>query len=486
MAETKNLLVYTTYEEMIKDTPTHGQYCQVGEKFYQYLEEDEFDRALFGNDRWVPVYPETVQIILPEDDYTTPSQVEGLINDSKNDIEELYKSADVGVLEAAKSYVDGRFVDNNKKMSDIETSIQTLRETDNSIKTEFKNECTGLWDAIAALQDKLSEEEKVDLVKELKPELDKIYRLIENSYDIDGTKNEIARQIKETTDVMWAQINDKYTSEEECVSIYKELLKDLNTDIDSKISDKASIDYVQGVKADVDVLKTSKVNVSDIHKVATSGSYNDLSNKPIIPESVTEETVEGWGFTKNQGDYNKPEKGIPFEDLSTPVQNSLKKADDALTEINTLAEKVDSLVPEIEGRLVETEGKVDILLGDNTVEGSIDNRINTAVSGILDDVSVDFDTLKEVETYITSDKEAMADLNTLTKEHTTSIEKHEKEIYSIDEKINKANTTLTGEITRVEQKIDSMHQIITERQYAEIQDFSSYAEGTLIFTYKEE
>lgn len=356
MAETKNLLVYTTYDEMTHATPLPepGQYCQVGEKFYQYLEEDEFDRALFGNDRWVPVYPETVQIILPKDDYTTPSQVAGLINDSKNDIAELYKSADVGVLESAKSYVDGRFVDNNKKISNIETSIQTLSETDNSLKTEFESECKDLWDAIAALQDKLSEEEKVDLVKELKPELDKIYRSIENSYDIDGTKNEIARQIKETTDVMWAQINDKYTSEEECVAIYKELLKDLNTDIASKISDKASVDYVQSVKSDVDTLKTSKVNVSDIHKVATSGSYNDLSDKPTIPESVTEETVEGWGFIKTAGDYTKPVDGIPFEDLSPSVQESLQKADDALQasdkqelkdEITELAEKVDLIVP---------------------------------------------------------------------------------------------------------------------------------------------
>lgn len=32
--------------------------------------------------------------------------------------------------------------------------------------------------------------------------------------------------------------------------------------------------------------------------VATSGSYNDLSNKPTIP---TETTVSGWGFTKNAG-----------------------------------------------------------------------------------------------------------------------------------------------------------------------------------------
>ena len=35
--------------------------------------------------------------------------------------------------------------------------------------------------------------------------------------------------------------------------------------------------------------------------VATSGSYNDLSNKPTIPSEVTESTVSGWGFTKNTG-----------------------------------------------------------------------------------------------------------------------------------------------------------------------------------------
>lgn len=38
--------------------------------------------------------------------------------------------------------------------------------------------------------------------------------------------------------------------------------------------------------------------------VATSGSYNDLSNKPTIPSAVTESTVSGWGFTKNTDTKN--------------------------------------------------------------------------------------------------------------------------------------------------------------------------------------
>ena len=61
-----------------------------------------------------------------------------------------------------------------------------------------------------------------------------------------------------------------------------------------------------------------------------SGSYNDLTDKPTIPEAVTEATVSGWGFTKNTGSYSKPTGGIPKTDLASAVQTSLGKADSAL------------------------------------------------------------------------------------------------------------------------------------------------------------
>lgn len=72
------------------------------------------------------------------------------------------------------------------------------------------------------------------------------------------------------------------------------------------------------------------VKSEDLSKVATSGDYSDLSNKPAIPTAVTEQTVEGWGFTKNAGDYSKPTGGIPKSDLASAVQTSLGKADTAL------------------------------------------------------------------------------------------------------------------------------------------------------------
>ena len=72
------------------------------------------------------------------------------------------------------------------------------------------------------------------------------------------------------------------------------------------------------------------VQPSSLASVATSGSYNDLSDKPTIPSAVTESTVSGWGFTKNSGTYSKPSTGIPASDLTEEVQTSLDKAETAL------------------------------------------------------------------------------------------------------------------------------------------------------------
>ena len=68
------------------------------------------------------------------------------------------------------------------------------------------------------------------------------------------------------------------------------------------------------------------ITVEDVATVATSGSYNDLQDKPTIPSAVTESTVSGWGFTKNTGTYSKPSGGIPKTDLDSDVQSALDNA----------------------------------------------------------------------------------------------------------------------------------------------------------------
>lgn len=94
---------------------------------------------------------------------------------------------------------------------------------------------------------------------------------------------------------------------------------------------------LSSIIASIEQQIAGKMDKVTLAKVATSGSYNDLSNKPTIPSAVTESTVSGWGFTKNTGTYSKPSGGIPKTDLASAVQTSLGKADSALQEHQSLA-----------------------------------------------------------------------------------------------------------------------------------------------------
>lgn len=58
---------------------------------------------------------------------------------------------------------------------------------------------------------------------------------------------------------------------------------------------------LESIIASIEQQIAGKMDKVTLAKVATSGSYNDLSNKPTIPSAVTENTVSGWGFTKNAG-----------------------------------------------------------------------------------------------------------------------------------------------------------------------------------------
>lgn len=54
------------------------------------------------------------------------------------------------------------------------------------------------------------------------------------------------------------------------------------------------------------------------HAVRNAGGIVDYVDGQI-PAEVTEQTVAGWGFTKNTGTYSKPSTGIPASDLASGV-----------------------------------------------------------------------------------------------------------------------------------------------------------------------
>ena len=117
---------------------------------------------------------------------------------------------------------------------------------------------------------------------------------------------------------------------------------------------------LSGIIASIEQQIAGKMDKVTLATVATSGSYDDLTdkpsipseqvnadwnatsgkarilNKPTIPSAVTESTVANWGFTKNTGTYSKPSTGIPKSDLAIAVQNSLGKADSAIQSVKTI------------------------------------------------------------------------------------------------------------------------------------------------------
>ena len=77
-------------------------------------------------------------------------------------------------------------------------------------------------------------------------------------------------------------------------------------------------------------LGATAVQPSDLATVATSGSYNDLSDKPTIPSEVTESTVSGWGFTKNVGTVTSVNNTQPVNGnvtISIPDTSTLANKD---------------------------------------------------------------------------------------------------------------------------------------------------------------
>lgn len=95
------------------------------------------------------------------------------------------------------------------------------------------------------------------------------------------------------------------------------------------------------------------LNASDVHA---------LPDTTVIPDAVTEQTVSGWGFTKNTGTYVKPSGGIPASDLAADVQTSLGKANTALQQHQSLAGYATELWVQQQGYLTQHQdisGKAD-------------------------------------------------------------------------------------------------------------------------------
>lgn len=89
--------------------------------------------------------------------------------------------------------------------------------------------------------------------------------------------------------------------------------------------------------SDLATIRSNATNGNTAYGYFSGGKlpYSSLSGTPTIPAAVTEQTVSGWGFTKNTGTYSKPSGGIPKSDLSSDVQATLNKLDELYDDYST-------------------------------------------------------------------------------------------------------------------------------------------------------
>lgn len=217
---------------------------------------------------------------------------------------------------------------------------------------------------------------------------DKVAALVDGAPDALNTLDELAAALKDNKDIVDVLNNSISTKQDKIDDLatirsgaalgatalqsetYKGTVTSVKINGTTKNPSNGVVDLGIVITSHQDI--SGKADKSSLATVATSGSYNDLSNKPTIPAAVTESTVSGWGFTKNTGTYSKPSNGIPKSDLASDVQASLGKADTALQSIPSEYVTESELTSEL-------NKKVDV--GNAVTKSYVDRQVNAALSG---------------------------------------------------------------------------------------------------------
>lgn len=285
-------------------------------------------QSVNGQTGAVELTAEDVGAIADETDPTVPEW-------AKQPTKPTYTAAEVGALPDTYTPPNQTAQQVGADPAGTAASAVSQHNTDTTSHNDLRLALKGLSDRINVVLD--SDDTTLDQMSEV------VAYIKSNKSMIDAiTTSKV--NVSDIVNNLTTNISNKPLSAAQGVAL-KELINALSNSMTAyrtaaaqDVIDSGKVDKVTGKGlSSNDYTDAAKAKVDALAPVATSGNYDDLTNKPTIPAPVTEQTVSGWGFTKNTGTYSKPTGGIPKTDLAAAVQASLGKADTALQEHQSLA-----------------------------------------------------------------------------------------------------------------------------------------------------
>ena len=200
---------------------------------------------------------------------------------------------------------------------------------------------------------------------------------VENNVPLGGTTGQILAK-KSDSDYILEWIDNDYS-----LSKNKPQINNIEL-IGNKTLDELNI-QIKGDYATIEELNT-KVDISDLSNVATSGNYEDLENKPLIP-SKTSDLVNDSGFINGIPDEYITEEELNSKGYITEIPDTVQlKLDNTL---NTTSKTVVGGINELVNKKVDKEDGKSLISDTEIVRLSgVTNYDDTSVVNNIADLQI--------------------------------------------------------------------------------------------------